>query len=141
MSICTLGSKLYVSHELSRVCVLQEMLRSCQGRAGFCSVLTDIIENKSGGVQDEGARWLAAVYFKNSIDRFWRQRRNAPCIGEDEKSVLRTRLLKLVHEFNQKVAIQLAVLIAKVRTLPRQWRATEAHREYLLLVMALQATA
>jgi len=101
----------------------EEMLSSYQGRAGFCSILADVIEDKSRGGEGEGARWLAAVYFKNGIDRFWRQRRNAPCIGEEEKAALRARLLRLVHEHNQMVAIQLAVLIAKVARVdfPQAW--------------------
>ncbi|CAI5946817.1 unnamed protein product [Closterium sp. NIES-64] len=73
--------------------------------------------------QKGGARWLAAIYFKNSINRYWRARRETQGISDEEKPVLRARLLELVADENSQVAVQLAVLIAKIARIdyPREW--------------------
>ncbi|CAI7934569.1 unnamed protein product, partial [Closterium sp. NIES-54] len=73
--------------------------------------------------QKGGARWLAAIYFKNSINRYWRARRETQGISDEEKPLLRARLLELVADENSQVAVQLAVLIAKIARIdyPREW--------------------
>ncbi|CAI5519557.1 unnamed protein product, partial [Closterium sp. Naga37s-1] len=73
--------------------------------------------------QKGGARWLAAIYFKNSINRYWRARRETQGISDEEKPLLRARLLELVVDENSQVAVQLAVLIAKIARIdyPREW--------------------
>lgn len=52
-------------------------LAACENRPGFCSCLLEIIGAKDLGQQSD-ARWLASVYFKNSISRYWRTRRDSP---------------------------------------------------------------
>eukprot|EP00850_Spirogloea_muscicola_P008802 SM000048S16514 [mRNA] locus=s48:162009:170563:+ [translate_table: standard] len=84
---------------------------------------TEVIAAKDAAEVQGGARWLAAVYFKNSINRFWRTRRDTPGIGDDEKAHLRAKLLDQLREENNQVAVQLALLISKIARFdyPREW--------------------
>ncbi|KAJ7540520.1 hypothetical protein O6H91_10G020100 [Diphasiastrum complanatum] len=97
-------------------------LAACENKAGFCSCLLEIIAARN--LEDQhGARWLASVYFKNSINRYWRQRRDGLGISDAEKPHLRRKLLELVGEENNQVAMQLALLISKIARFdyPREW--------------------
>ncbi|BBN14841.1 importin-11 [Marchantia polymorpha subsp. ruderalis] len=97
-------------------------LASCENRPGFCSCLLEIIASRDLEKQSD-PRWLASVYFKNSINRYWRIRRDTPGIGDAEKPYLRSKLLDLIREEDNKVAVQLALLIAKIARFdyPRDW--------------------
>eukprot|EP00897_Mesotaenium_endlicherianum_P007868 jgi/Mesen1/7109/ME000369S06434 len=97
-------------------------LASCENRPGFCSCLLEVLAAKELDKQG-GARWLAVVYFKNSINRYWRTRRETPGITAEEKPHLRARLLDRLQEENNQVAVQLAVLISKIARFdyPREW--------------------
>lgn len=67
-------------------------------------------------------RFLAVLYFKNGVDRYWRK--TAPnAISEEEKSQIRCGLLHNLREPVSQVATQLAVLIAKIARVdcPREW--------------------
>ena len=71
---------------------------------------------------DHSARWLAAVHFKNSISKFWRSR--APgAITDDEKTHLRVKLILLLDQEDNQIAVQTAVVLAKVARLdfPKAW--------------------
>ncbi|KAJ0067645.1 hypothetical protein NL108_008950, partial [Boleophthalmus pectinirostris] len=71
---------------------------------------------------DVNVRWLAVLYFKNGIDRYWR--RVAPhALSEEEKTSLRAGLITNFNEPVNQIATQIAVLIAKVARLdcPRHW--------------------
>ncbi|KAL5974983.1 hypothetical protein ACLOJK_031659 [Asimina triloba] len=59
-------------------------------------------------------RLMASVYFKNSISRYWRNRRDSPGISSEEKIHLRKKLLSHLREENYQIAVQLAVLISKI---------------------------
>ncbi|EFJ16027.1 hypothetical protein SELMODRAFT_268640 [Selaginella moellendorffii] len=76
-------------------------LTALESLPGFCSCLLEIIATRDLDDQSD-ARWLASVYFKNSINRYWRHRRDAPGIPDVEKPYLRTKLLGLIREENQK---------------------------------------
>ncbi|CAM6098378.1 unnamed protein product [Calypogeia fissa] len=97
-------------------------LAACENRPGFCSCLLGIIASRDLEKQSD-ARWLASVYFKNSINRYWRIRRDSPGISDAEKPYLRRTLLELIREEDNKVAVQLALLIAKIARFdyPREW--------------------
>lgn len=71
----------------------------------------------------EDVRLLASVYFKNSITRYWRHRRDSPGISNDEKVHLRKKLLLHIREENSQIALQLAVLISKIARIdyPKDW--------------------
>ncbi|CAH2296266.1 importin-11 isoform X1 [Pelobates cultripes] len=97
----------------------EEQLRQWETQPGFYSVLLNIFTNHS---LDVNVRWLAVLYFKNGIERYWR--RVAPhAISEEEKSTLRIGLINNFNEPVNQIATQIAVLIAKVARLdcPKQW--------------------
>eukprot|EP00850_Spirogloea_muscicola_P012417 SM000080S22932 [mRNA] locus=s80:226582:234777:+ [translate_table: standard] len=87
-------------------------LAACEARPGFCSCLLEVIAAKDAAEVQGGARWLAAVYFKNSINRFWRTRRDTPGIGDDEKAHLRAKLLEQLREENNQVAAASVATVA-----------------------------
>uniref|UniRef100_A0A8C5N0A2 Importin-11 n=1 Tax=Leptobrachium leishanense TaxID=445787 RepID=A0A8C5N0A2_9ANUR len=97
----------------------EEQLKQWETQPGFYSVLLNIFTNHS---LDVNVRWLAVLYFKNGIERYWR--RVAPnAISEEEKSTLRVGLITNFNEPVNQIATQIAVLIAKVARLdcPKQW--------------------
>ncbi|KAG9453520.1 hypothetical protein H6P81_006424 [Aristolochia fimbriata] len=97
-------------------------LSQCESRPGFCSCLMEIITAKDL-VSHADVRLLASVYFKNSINRYWRNRRDAVGISNEEKIHLRKKLLSHLREENYKIAQQLAILISKIARIdyPREW--------------------
>ncbi|XP_048394141.1 importin-11 isoform X2 [Stegostoma tigrinum] len=97
----------------------EEQLKQWETQPGFYSALLNIFTNHS---LDVNVRWLAVLYFKNGIDRYWR--RIAPhAISEEEKSSLRAGLIANFNEPVNQIATQIGVLIAKVARLdcPRHW--------------------
>ncbi|XP_053304003.1 importin-11 [Spea bombifrons] len=97
----------------------EEQLKQWETQPGFYSVLLNIFTNHS---LDVNVRWLAVLYFKNGIERYWR--RVAPhALSEEEKSTLRVGLITNFNEPVNQIATQIAVLIAKVARLdcPKQW--------------------
>ncbi|XP_030214058.1 importin-11 isoform X1 [Gadus morhua] len=97
----------------------EEQLKQWETQPGFYSVLLNIFNNH---MLDVNVRWLAVLYFKNGIDRYWR--RVAPhSLSEEEKTSLRAGLITNFNEPVNQIATQIAVLIAKVARLdcPRQW--------------------
>uniref|UniRef100_A0AAQ6IAG0 Importin-11 n=1 Tax=Anabas testudineus TaxID=64144 RepID=A0AAQ6IAG0_ANATE len=74
----------------------EEQLRQWETQPGFYSVLLNIFNNH---MLDVNVRWLAVLYFKNGIDRYWR--RVAPhALSEEEKVSLRAGL---ITNFNEPV--------------------------------------
>ncbi|XP_042421877.1 importin-11-like [Zingiber officinale] len=91
----------------------ESALAQCENRPGFCTCLLEIIAARDSGCRDD-ALLLASVYFKNSISRYWRHRRDTSGIRNGEKNHIRTKLLLHLREENTQIAIQLAVLVAKI---------------------------
>ncbi|XP_065513088.1 importin-11 [Caloenas nicobarica] len=97
----------------------EEQLKQWETQPGFYSVLLNIFTNHT---LDVNVRWLAVLYFKNGIDRYWR--RVAPhALSEEEKATLRAGLITNFNEPVNQIATQISVLIAKVARVdcPRQW--------------------
>ncbi|NWR78212.1 IPO11 protein, partial [Centropus unirufus] len=97
----------------------EEQLKQWETQPGFYSVLLNIFTNHA---LDVNVRWLAVLYFKNGIDRYWR--RVAPhALSEEEKTTLRAGLITNFNEPVNQIATQISVLIAKVARVdcPRQW--------------------
>ncbi|KAG8456571.1 hypothetical protein GDO86_002378 [Hymenochirus boettgeri] len=97
----------------------EDQLKQWETQPGFYSVLLNIFTNHS---LDLNVRWLAVLYFKNGIDRYWR--RVAPhALSEEEKATLRAGLITNFNEPVNQIATQIAVLIGKVARLdcPKQW--------------------
>ncbi|KAH7441944.1 hypothetical protein KP509_03G063300 [Ceratopteris richardii] len=93
-------------------------LSVCESKPGFCSLLLEIMASKNINVQDS-ARWLASVYLKNTINRFWRLRKDTAGISDTEKSYLRSKLLDSMREENN----QLALVVCRVARFdyPKDW--------------------
>ncbi|XP_050205030.1 uncharacterized protein LOC126655060 isoform X2 [Mercurialis annua] len=97
-------------------------LSEFESRPGFCSCLMEVITAKDL-VSQVDVRLLASVYFKNSISRYWRNRRDSSGLSSDEKNHLRQKLLSHLREENDKIAVMLSVLISKIARFdyPREW--------------------
>ncbi|KAL6745489.1 armadillo-type protein, partial [Haematococcus lacustris] len=96
----------------------ETVLVSLERRPGFCSCLAEVIGCKD---YDHSARWLASVQLKNSISRHWR----GSVFSAAEKSHIRSKLSSLVAEDDNQIAVQVALVYAKVARMdwPRDWPA------------------
>ncbi|GMP51300.1 hypothetical protein CsSME_00017580 [Camellia sinensis var. sinensis] len=97
-------------------------LAQSESRPGFCSCLMEVITAKDLASQVD-VRLMASLYFKNSINRYWRNRRDSSGIGNEEKKHLRQKLLSHLREENYQIALTLAVLISKIARIdyPKEW--------------------
>ena len=96
---------------------------------GFYSALLHVALNYNVALRRDGTsaatnlRWLAVVYFKNGVERYWRP--SAPhAINETEKTEIRARLqAEALEEPVPQIALQFAVLIAKMarNDMSRAW--------------------
>ncbi|KAL5740360.1 hypothetical protein ACOSQ2_029540 [Xanthoceras sorbifolium] len=100
----------------------ESALSQSESRPGFCSCLMEVITAKDLASQVD-VRLMASVYFKNSINRYWRNRRDSSGISNEEKIHLRQKLLSHLREENYQIAQMLAVLISKIARFdyPREW--------------------
>ncbi|KAI8737854.1 importin-11, partial [Biomphalaria glabrata] len=97
----------------------EHKLQQWETEPGFYSILTDIFCNHE---IDVNVRWLAALYCKNGVERYWRK--SAPnAIREEEKEAIKKRLVSDFTEPVPQIATQIAVLTAKIARLdcPRNW--------------------
>ncbi|KAF7825518.1 importin-11 isoform X1 [Senna tora] len=97
-------------------------LSQSESRPGFCSCLMEVITAKDL-VSQVDVRLMASVFFKNSINRYWRHRRDSSGITNDEKIHLRQKLLLHLREENDKIAQMLSVLISRIARIdyPKEW--------------------
>ncbi|KAL6291861.1 hypothetical protein ACE6H2_000003 [Prunus campanulata] len=97
-------------------------LSQSEARPGFCSCLMEVITAKDL-VPRVDVRLMASVYFKNSVNRYWRHRRDSSGISNEEKIHLRQKLLSHFREENYQIAQMLAVLISKIARIdyPKEW--------------------
>ncbi|KAH7677914.1 Importin-beta N-terminal domain-containing protein [Dioscorea alata] len=111
-----------LSPEVSERSPAESALSQCESRPGFCSCLLEIIASRDLACRED-VRLLASVYFKNSINRYWRNRRDSAGITNDEKTHLRKKLLLHLREENSQIAMQLAVLVSKIARIdyPKEW--------------------
>ncbi|XP_031489687.1 uncharacterized protein LOC116257214 [Nymphaea colorata] len=128
-------------------------LSEFESRPGFCSSLLEIITSETVVAHTE-VRLLATVYFKNSVNRYWRHRRDSYGISNEEKAYLRKKLLTDLRETNYQIALQRAVLISKIARIdyPKEWPelfstlaqhfqsadVLISHRVYMVLFCALK---
>uniref|UniRef100_A0A1B6L138 Importin-11 n=1 Tax=Graphocephala atropunctata TaxID=36148 RepID=A0A1B6L138_9HEMI len=129
----------------------EQKLKEWETEPGFYTILFNIFSTHT---VDVNVRWLAVLYIKNGIDRYWRK--NAPnAISEEEKATIRRNIISNFREPVNQIATQLAVLISKIARLdcPREWAelmptllaavksddALEQHRALLTLYHVIKA--
>ncbi|KAK4342716.1 hypothetical protein RND71_038532 [Anisodus tanguticus] len=97
-------------------------LAQSENRLGFCSCLMEVITAKDL-VSQVDVRLMASVYFKNSINRYWRNKRDSSGISNEEKLHLRQKLLSHLREENYQIAVTLSVIISKIARIdyPKEW--------------------
>ncbi|KAL6574582.1 hypothetical protein OROMI_011867 [Orobanche minor] len=100
----------------------EDSLAELESRSGFCSCLMEVIMAKDLVGQTD-VRLMASVYFKNSVNRYWRKRRGSAGMSNEEKLHLRQKLVSYLREENYQIALTLAVLISKIARIdyPREW--------------------
>ncbi|KAL5219327.1 hypothetical protein ABZP36_020011 [Zizania latifolia] len=103
----------------------EALLAQCETLQGFCSCLLAIIASRGKASRDY-VRLLAAVHLKNCVTRYWLHSVNSPIksgIENEEKVYLRKSLLLNMQEENDKIALQLATLIARIVCFdyPKEW--------------------
>ncbi|XP_054710284.1 LOW QUALITY PROTEIN: importin-11-like [Uloborus diversus] len=94
-------------------------LKSWESETGFYSTLLDIACNKN---IDVNIRWLSVLCVKNGVDRYWRKTTHGS-ISNEEKEVLRQKLLTCLNEPVNQIALQFAVIISKIARFdfPKEW--------------------
>mmetsp|Transcript_37371 Transcript_37371/g.61947 ORF Transcript_37371/g.61947 Transcript_37371/m.61947 type:complete len:675 (-) Transcript_37371:1058-3082(-) len=108
-----------LSHEERVRKPAEALLQSWEPHPGYCSCLLEIILNR--GI-DSNARWLAAVMLKNTVQRHW-QKRISGGITDEEKNHIRVRLFQTFEEDNDRIAVQVALVFAKIARVdyPQYW--------------------
>eukprot|EP00055_Hartaetosiga_balthica_P009338 m.36904 g.36904 ORF g.36904 m.36904 type:complete len:974 (+) comp6706_c0_seq2:109-3030(+) len=97
-------------------------LEALEVKPGFFSVLETIFSPTNADTVAEDLRISAIIYFKNASVRLWR--RSSPRgPNDEEKGVLRERLLLSLQEPSNKMALQFGVLLGILarQDVPSQW--------------------
>ncbi|XP_054286364.1 importin-11-like [Macrosteles quadrilineatus] len=97
----------------------EQKLKEWEGVPGFYTILFDIFSTHT---VDVNVRWLAVLYFKNGIEKYWRKGATNG-ISEEEKAGIRQKIASTFNEPVNQIAVQLAVAISKMARLdwPREW--------------------
>ncbi|KAF5750804.1 hypothetical protein HS088_TW03G01144 [Tripterygium wilfordii] len=103
------------------MCLHNAYVENISGEVEFM-YMQEVITAKDLAPQVD-VRLMASVYFKNSINRYWRTRRDSVGISNEEKLHLRQKLLSHLREENYQIAVILAVLISKIARVdyPKEW--------------------
>ncbi|CAG9854440.1 unnamed protein product [Phyllotreta striolata] len=94
-------------------------LKEWETHPGFYTTLFQVISNHT---IDVNVRWMAVLYMKIGVDKYWR--RNSPnAIAEEEKFNIKQGLLSNFTEPVNQIAVQKAVLISKIARCdcPKEW--------------------
>ncbi|XP_055389271.1 importin-11 [Condylostylus longicornis] len=97
----------------------EQKLAEWEIQPGFYYTLVSIFSNHQ---VDVNVRWMAAVYLKNGINKYWRKYAKNE-IQAEEKSKIRSQLISNFNEPVAQVAVQIAALTAKIARLdcPKEW--------------------
>lgn len=97
----------------------ESRLKTWEVMPGFYSVVASVFMNRE---YESKVRWMAALIFKNGIDRYWR-RTCQNGIVEEEKQFLKRNLITKFDEPHIQIATQISVLIGKIARLdcPKFW--------------------
>lgn len=115
-----IGSTLSANADIRRQAELQ--LKAAEVQKGFVAALTDIVSNDP----DAKFRHSAVIYLKNKVTRSWEFNEEwpkIPAISEDEKAILRERLIPTLASAPANIRQQLMPLIGKVLhyDFPERW--------------------
>lgn len=97
----------------------EEQLKLWETQPCFYSALLNVITDQN---IDVNIRWMAVLYMKNGIDKYWRKL--APnAISEQEKQQIKIDIISRFNEPINQIATQRAVLISKIARIdcPREW--------------------
>ncbi|XP_055641895.1 importin-11 isoform X1 [Toxorhynchites rutilus septentrionalis] len=97
----------------------EQKLAEWEVQPGFHLTLVKLFSDQS---IDANVRWMASLYFKNGVLKYWRK--NAPnAIAFEEKSEIKKILLLKFNEPVQPIAVQIAVLIGNIARYdcPQEW--------------------
>ncbi|KAI8476158.1 MAG: armadillo-type protein [Monoraphidium minutum] len=95
-------------------------LQVLEWQPGYVSCLAAIIAN---GEADHSARWMASVQLKNAINKQWRPRYDNRGVTAEEKAYMRQHVLDLISQDDSKIAVQVALVVAKIARsdYPKDW--------------------
>nr|XP_012554114.2 importin-11 [Hydra vulgaris] len=98
------------SQDVNLVKLAEEKIEFWQSSPGFASMLLDVFIRKD---LDVPVRWMAIICLKNTVQKYWR-RCGKIGIPEDEKNLIRSKIMLDLEEPVGQLAVQLAVVIAKI---------------------------
>ncbi|KAI8056617.1 armadillo-type protein [Syncephalis plumigaleata] len=104
----------------TRLQAAEELLREWTTETGYFSTLQDIFLNKT---LDQQIRLQAIIQLKNGIGRYWRRSAKSNALQREEKAIIRNRLFENMDEEISQLAIQNAVVVAKIARcdFPLEW--------------------
>lgn len=97
----------------------EQKLSEWETQPGFHLTLVKFFSDQA---IDANVRWMASLYFKNGVLKYWRK--NAPnAIATEEKTEIKKILLMRFNEPVQQIALQIAVLIGNIARYdcPHEW--------------------
>ncbi|ORX47739.1 ARM repeat-containing protein [Hesseltinella vesiculosa] len=107
------------SQDYTRLKQSETLLKQWETEPSFFATLQDIFYDR---LIDHDVRFLSGIYLKNGVDRFWRRTAKNP-ISQEEKIMIRNRLLQFMAEPSKKLSTQNTVIVARIARLdyPAQW--------------------
>ncbi|ODQ67404.1 ARM repeat-containing protein [Nadsonia fulvescens var. elongata DSM 6958] len=86
---------------------------------GFYSMIQDVYLDRSVSLS---IRWIAVIYFKNGVDKYWRKTAKN-CLGPEEKAQIRSKVFNAVDEANKQLMAQNAYAVSKICRIdyPNEW--------------------
>ncbi|KAF2731946.1 ARM repeat-containing protein [Polyplosphaeria fusca] len=97
-----------------------KQLQTWEKTQGFYVLLQSVFLDKSLPLE---VRYLAIIQIKNGIDKYWRKT-TSNALSKDDRAAIRARLLESgINEADQRLALQNALVIAKIVRLdfPNDW--------------------
>ncbi|XP_040161172.1 importin-11 [Anopheles arabiensis] len=88
----------------------EQKLAEWEVQPGFHLTLVKIFSNQS---LDAGVRWMASLYFKNGVLKYWRASAQNAILREEKLEIKKLLLMKF-DEPVQQIAVQIAVLIGNI---------------------------
>ncbi|KIY92928.1 Importin-11, partial [Monoraphidium neglectum] len=109
-----------LSHDQAMQKQAEQALHSLESQPGYVSCLAAIVAN---GEANHSARWMASVQLKNTVSKQWRPRYDSRGVSQEEKAYMRQHILDLISQDDSKIAVQVALVVAKIARsdYPREW--------------------